>query len=316
MSRHRSPAPRCSNCGAQARGRYCPHCGQDSRDHRVATGVLLREFWADVFSLDSRFLRTLGLLVTRPGELTAEYMRGRRVRYLPPLRLYLIISIAFFLLLSMRVSLLVTREQAAGRAAPDSAAVAGVLEALRALPDSLGVRIPPGAARLLAAGAGAPDDSRRATGGHWVVMGRDVSDVKEQVLQGTVGLAPKAVFVLLPLFAGLLALVYWRSRRMFIEHAIFSLHTHAFLFLAFAAGLLLPRGWIWAALAAGFPIYLFLAMRRVYGQGVFKTLLKLGLLLGAYGMALVFVLGSTAIMATQLIDLGRRHPWLQKWLLG
>ncbi|MEO1170585.1 MAG: DUF3667 domain-containing protein, partial [Myxococcota bacterium] len=86
----------CANCGTEGSGRYCSNCGQ-----RLETGLpSAREWLAEVvdafFSLDGRVLRTLRLLAFKPGALTADMIEGKRARYIPPLRLYLVCSILYF----------------------------------------------------------------------------------------------------------------------------------------------------------------------------------------------------------------------------
>ena len=90
----------CRNCGTEVTGEYCGHCGQ--REGRADRRFLdaAGEVVGDVFDLDSRFWKTLFFLLFRPGYLSAEFMAGRRARYLPPLRLYLVISFVIFLVMS------------------------------------------------------------------------------------------------------------------------------------------------------------------------------------------------------------------------
>ncbi len=87
----------CENCHAQVSGSFCSQCGQSVES-------TLRYFWNvilhlldDIFSFDSRASRTLRPLLFVPGFLTNEYIQGRRVHYVPPLRLYLFVSIIFFI---------------------------------------------------------------------------------------------------------------------------------------------------------------------------------------------------------------------------
>lgn len=86
----------CRNCAAPLAGRWCHACGQDSRDPLRDLGALTAEFLDNVFGWDSRLGRSLRLLLGAPGALTGEFVAGRRARYLGPLRLYLIASVAFF----------------------------------------------------------------------------------------------------------------------------------------------------------------------------------------------------------------------------
>ena len=94
----------CRNCRAPVTGEYCASCGQ--REGRADKRFLdlAGELLGDVFDMDSRFWRTLACLLLRPGFLSAEFIAGRRARYLPPLRLYLVISFVVFLWMSIAAS--------------------------------------------------------------------------------------------------------------------------------------------------------------------------------------------------------------------
>lgn len=83
----------CQNCETPTPGNFCPECGQDSRDHRVALRLLIVGLWNDMFTFDNRFWRSFVLLLFKPGILTSQFIAGRRVRYIPPARMYLFISL-------------------------------------------------------------------------------------------------------------------------------------------------------------------------------------------------------------------------------
>jgi hypothetical protein len=91
----------CLNCGEVLSGQYCSYCGQRAKVRVISLWELTRDVIGDLFELDSRIWRTLRPLVFRPGFLTAEYLRGRRVQYTPPFRMYLVISVIFFLVVSL-----------------------------------------------------------------------------------------------------------------------------------------------------------------------------------------------------------------------
>lgn len=90
----------CLNCKTPMLGPFCYQCGQHERLSIRHFGLLLRDIIHDVFDLDSRMVRTLKPLLTKPGFLTNEYFAGRRQRYVPPLRLYVIASLLFFLMIN------------------------------------------------------------------------------------------------------------------------------------------------------------------------------------------------------------------------
>jgi Protein of unknown function (DUF3667) len=91
---------RCKNCDAVLLGRFCANCSQAANVHVPTTRELVHEMLEGITHSDSRLWRTLTTLWFKPGKLTQEFVAGRRVAYLPPFRLYLIVSIIFFLILS------------------------------------------------------------------------------------------------------------------------------------------------------------------------------------------------------------------------
>src|SRR6185312_7910290 len=91
----------CPNCTKPMIGAYCAVCGQERDTHRRSVWGLIRLLVIDVVSFDSRILRTGYALVTKPGELALAFREGRTQRYLPALRLYLFVSLIFFLILGV-----------------------------------------------------------------------------------------------------------------------------------------------------------------------------------------------------------------------
>ena len=88
--------PVCGNCHRPVAGRFCANCGQEDRTYLLSLKELVGEFLGELTNFDSRFFRSIRPLLFRPGWLTLEYVRGRRQQYFPPIRMYIIISLAFF----------------------------------------------------------------------------------------------------------------------------------------------------------------------------------------------------------------------------
>jgi hypothetical protein len=99
-TRRLDPASPCLNCGDTTPGEYCPSCGQRKTAVQVSIRAMAAEALEDELTVDQRLPRTLHALFLRPGQLTVEYVNGRIVRYIRPVRLYLVSSVIFFLLLS------------------------------------------------------------------------------------------------------------------------------------------------------------------------------------------------------------------------
>jgi Protein of unknown function (DUF3667) len=91
----------CPNCTKPMIGAYCAICGQERDTHRRSVWGLVKVLVEDIASFDSRIMRTGWALVVRPGELASAFREGRTQRYLPALRLYLFVSLIFFLMLSV-----------------------------------------------------------------------------------------------------------------------------------------------------------------------------------------------------------------------
>ena len=87
---------KCPNCGSEVETQFCGGCGQEQGQLLIPVRVWLSEAASDLFSADSRLPRTLATLITKPGALTAEWVKGRRHAFTPPLRLYFFTALVFF----------------------------------------------------------------------------------------------------------------------------------------------------------------------------------------------------------------------------
>ena len=91
----------CPNCAQPVHGVFCHNCGQKQVEYNRLIFTLINEVFGDVFTLNSRTFKTLGHLLVKPGFVSSEYSQGKRSRYLPALRLYLIASVVLALTISM-----------------------------------------------------------------------------------------------------------------------------------------------------------------------------------------------------------------------
>src|SRR5207247_343042 len=88
--------PYCENCAAPMAGPFCAQCGQAAIDYRRSFRHIIVDVLDSFLNWDSKFFATIGWLIVRPWHLTNQFLAGRRVRYVHPLRLYLLVSILFF----------------------------------------------------------------------------------------------------------------------------------------------------------------------------------------------------------------------------
>ncbi len=279
----------CLNCGTPATGKFCAECGQESKDHTVALRPLLADLLAEVASWDSKLLRTLVPLVIRPGFLTNEYNAGRRAPYLSPLKLYLTVSVLFFLVLAWK-------HPAANVQVEPGGVTIGKIRGISARP------APTTAAEYDAAQKALPPAQRDAPFNQ--VMARHAYKAKQSpqgFISALLNDIPKMMFFLLPLFAAVLKLMYWRKRRLYVEHLIFLLHVHAFAFLVLTPLLLIHPAWLVGCVSLALLVYVFVALRVVYKQGWIKTSVKFFLLGTGYVVLLSLCIAGTAMAALWLL---------------
>lgn len=283
--------PTCPNCGtglAHPQPRFCPDCGQETRVRAPTLMEFVQQFGGAYFATEGALWRTLRLLLTRPGELTRQYLAGRRKHYVLPLRLYLTISV--IVLLAIRVLA--------------QSGTQHVLEVDVRL-DEPGTRntfsIDIGQGR-----AGIKDGAFYCTGlPQWVchrlqrrlhadpkAMQREMQSLGERIVERL----GSAMFVLLPTFALWLKLAFVDRRLRYTEHLVFALHLHAFWFLALALSLA-NVSWLSALAFTSMPVYAMLAFRRVYGGGFWSRLARATVVATLYLVTLVAVTVGLAMWA-------------------
>jgi hypothetical protein len=86
----------CENCGAELQGHWCAQCGQAAVEYRRSFRYVVADLLNEFLNWDSKFFTTIALLILQPWRLTSEFLAGKRVRYVNPLRLYLLASSLFF----------------------------------------------------------------------------------------------------------------------------------------------------------------------------------------------------------------------------
>jgi len=349
--------PNCLNCGTELRGQYCGKCGQRARGRLISLWELLQDAFGDLFEIDSRLWRTLIPLLIRPGRLTRDYLEGKRARYMPPFRMYLVLSVVFFVVAFFNprddLSLLfepeppptpeetaAEEEEAAAKREEAAADVNEVLDDLAAegiIPadqardardavegddvnvtlygdndGGLNFQIDPETGECEFSGQEDLPDwlQKRLTKERLeATCERIGADEGKTLLNLVMDNIPIALIVLLPFMALVLKVLYPLSRRYFVEHLLFFVHFHSFFFLILTlqilfsrfAGLInLPEAIaVLVLVAASFyiPVYLYKAMRLVYGQGYFFTFIKYVTLVVAYIVGATFTMLGALLFA-------------------
>lgn len=347
--RKRRQLTHCENCGAPLTGNYCAQCGQPAIDYRRSFRHVLVDVLDSFLNWDSKFFATIGLLIARPWYLTNEFLAGRRVRYLHPLRLYLLASILFFFAVSYlaksmhidsgqplspeaRVKLeeQLKREdlKPKERAKIEKKLKRDTLppEATAKLEETLKRKDLPPVARagIEQALKKTPDNDDNNLikfdtpptdpVGKWLQarakekIGEHGSNLQLFLLTLFNNL-PYMMLCCIPLFAFVLKILYIRRHIFYIDHLVYALHIHTFLYVAImliaGATMGLNRiapgwlaGWTIGLLWTAFAVQIFLSIRRVYRQGWFFSTFKF--FVG--GLVYLIVL-CVALAATFLITL-------------
>jgi uncharacterized protein DUF3667 len=259
----------CLNCGEPLHGAFCSACGQRVVPPRPSLRELLGEAFAEFSGWDGKLANTLRLLITRPGQLTLDFLDGRRVRCISPLRLYLSVSVVYFLLSAAAPVGVASGKFAQATNASTATHTTNInLGAGANMGDELS---PEDREQILAAAANAPRLLRpamRRLASDPAGFRKDFSEV-----------SPKLFFALLPVFAVILALFY--RGRGFIEHLYFTIHVQTFFFITLGLGVLARFTHVFALTAAAAtvafiwtPLYAHFALRRVYGGSNGANVLK------------------------------------------
>ena len=293
----------CPNCGVELTANFCANCGQSARDLKKPFVSLIRDVLNDVFSFDGRLWRTLPALMFMPGKITRAYIDGKRMRYVPPFRLFLITSVLFFL-----VAFSITEKQswiAEGEAVNINQGLANAVFEVDGKPlsefEEFSDIFPEDGSFNRAAAEGfierlAAEDrldgefdgeAERAALLDQIeaLNGKQVSPA--EVFRVVQKWMPRLSFLLLPnIVLSLLILHFWVRRIYIFDHVIVALHMQSFFYLLATIGLLLPMvhpGLVWGVFGVATIVYPFLLMRKAYDTHWFLNIFRtLGLLMGVF----------------------------------
>jgi hypothetical protein len=253
----------CENCGAPLSGRFCAQCGQAAINYRRSFRHIFVDLLDEFLNWDSKFFATIGLLLVRPWKLTNEFLSGRRVRYVHPLRLYLLASIVFFFAVnywakSIPPTKLSNQDRAEIQAElknedlpPDARAkLEKALKLDSPTPTSATPNVPkpPGSPPE----ASTKTDQTLSKEGEraffqsgnpqtpfekWLEtrakekMGEHGTNM-QLFIRTLISNLPYMVLCCIPLFAFVLKVLYLRRKVLYIDHLIYALHIHTFAYLA------------------------------------------------------------------------------------
>lgn len=288
---HSAPQPlatACPNCRAPfapERRAFCPECGQETQLRPPRIGEFIQQFGGAYFATEGALWRTLKLLLIEPGELTRQYLAGRRKHYVLPLRLYLTFSLVVLLLVrgvaSVNIDTPGSVQFDAGETRNATLNIGGGRAGMKDgvffctdLPVWLCKRV-----------------QKRVD-----LKPEALASAMQQLGERFVANLGAALFVVLPSFALWLKLVYWNRRLRYTEHLVFALHLHTFWFLMIGLALT-PWGWLSGLAMLAVPVYAWLAMGRVYGGRRWPRLLRTALVASLYALTLSLAMAGVGLWA-------------------
>lgn len=261
----------CQNCSTPLSGPFCSQCGQHDIDYHRGFHHLFHDLLENLFHFEGKFFVTVAWLLAKPGRVTLEFLAGRRNSQLNPLRFYIFVSVMFFLGISllnhghlidvpkseidkMQLQLSKQAQEDKDKGTSDftdaekKTLVDRRREALLKDPQKVDEAAIIKGIRRERRLANRPQTITRRYPGTITVdrnsgVGRELSDKLGsgelsvgEVFDAVEHRIPSLLFLGVPLFALLLKLFYLRSNRFYVEHLIFSLHLHTWLFLALMVG--------------------------------------------------------------------------------
>ena len=235
----------CKNCETEFSGHYCNNCGQSVKDFDRPFKVLIFDIAGTMWAFDTRLFKTLKAIFLKPGQVPLDYVHGKRARYMPPFRLYIFISFIFFML--MNISFKSSFNEADKQEGP------GIENVITINGSVNGEEIDPA-------------DTKKAED-----MITKVKDDKQYYTTRFFSLMSWSLFILMPLFASFLWIMFRRYQRYFLGHFIFAINLHSFLFILFiiilAVNLIFPdktsayEAWLLIL----YPVYIISGSRKLYG---------------------------------------------------
>ncbi len=318
----------CLNCGAPLHGTFCHECGQKNLPRRQDIGDFIINFVSSFYSFESKFFKTFGILLFRPGQFINDYNAGKRESYYHPARMYVFLSFIFFLVLSFVPDEDKININSNGKEL-SSEEKRQVLDSVQVGLDSLNIKMP----SINWANTSNWEDSDPKTLAEYDSIenakpiakrdgsverfftekfiklkqenGDDAKAILNRFFDSFLENIPRMIFLLLPIFAWILKLLYIRRDFYFSEHLVFSVLFYDFMYLIGAVGLLCSfvpwLTWLSSLLWIVVFFYLYKAMRQVYKQSRGKTISKFFLLNFIFMIALIVAFAINGIFTLMMM---------------
>ncbi|MCG8580805.1 MAG: DUF3667 domain-containing protein [Bacteroidales bacterium] len=297
----------CKNCDHQFSGKFCSNCGQSVKELERPIRFMIADFMGTIITFDTRLVKTLVTILFKPGYLTVDYLSGKRARYMPPFRFYLFVSFVMFLLMSFitnksikdnydssKEDIALTKNNATAlidsvQNGTDSIYVA-TREAIKTELDSASIDstdlddIDSFISSMEEVVEDVEDEDSK-----YGKTAKMIKDYPELYINKLYQFTSWSLFLFMPIFAFLLWISFYRTKKLYIGHLIFALNIHSFIFTvtAIVIGVNLifknySTAWI-GYLYFLVPIYQVVGARRIYKRKWINSFFKMTLIWMMYG---------------------------------
>jgi hypothetical protein len=322
MSRKLRSETNCLNCGAEVKGHFCSECGQANYEPRESFRHILTHFITDYLHLDEKFFSSLKYLLFNPGLLTKEFNAGKRVKYVHPFRLYIFITIVFFIFQSLdfnksskKQKHLISIDSTTNTEINNSGLIS--INDTIALNDNGEVEVQQGfeavsdtsVEQYIARQDSLPEEARdgflkRYFNEKTLKAEEKDFNFSEKINQTFKKNIPKMMFLILPIFAFILSMFFRKKRLYYVEHFYHSVYLHSFFYLYMLIMALvayaLPTEWnVYVSIISltGLFVYFYKSLMKVYDENAVLTLVKILFILILYFIALMILVLLNALFS-------------------
>lgn len=228
----------CLNCRHVVEQRFCPNCGQENTDSRKTFHHLFIHFFEDLTHYENAFWKTIRNLLFKPATLTKEYLSGKRLSYLAPVRLYIFISFVTFLMIALFPSHVSENLNLSEKDVTENL-VKQDQKGVEAFKKNTHFQLKSMKEVDSIQKYGKPEE-KYTDFEYWVyekvvhVMEKNTkAEIVEKFIESFVHNIPKILFIIMPFFAFFLWLFHNKKKWYYFDHGIFTLHYFSFLLLIF-----------------------------------------------------------------------------------